>query len=106
MRGPTLQRSPAFVEVQGFVIDLRDTGFERANVAEDLLDDVWENTEALVQRRRKRAAKIVQVPVEPLSCDSQTSIDVDLAAAPVLKPTIGTTTEDVVASLTPRLRFQ
>src|SRR6516164_253226 len=98
MGPPPFERATALVEIDGFVVDAGDTRLVAVSMPQDRLDDMGKDAEALVQRRRQRSPEIVQRPVQRLALvgGSDARIEVGLAAGPVLKPSSGTMTEDVI----------
>ena len=59
MLAPTFERASALIDIQSFVVDASDSAFMSADVAENHLDDMRGDAEALMQGGRYRAAKVV-----------------------------------------------
>src|SRR5262245_36310446 len=58
VRTPALQRAPALIEIQRFVVDASDAALVSANMTKDHLDHVRRDAEAIMQGSRQASPEI------------------------------------------------
>src|SRR5262249_17248694 len=98
VRTPALQRAPALIEIQRFVVDASDAALVSANMTKDHLDHVRRDAEAIMQGSRQASPEIMKSPIRylPMARLGDAGIDVLLASAPVLESASEADTEDVI----------